>query len=61
MWPTTNTGWPFRLVRKSLSTRCVAVATEKFPLELVPAVGISLLRKQATGYGLIRFPIANRL
>src|SRR5207249_6767687 len=38
--PTTKTGCPFRLVRRSLSVLWVAEAQEKFPLELVPAVGI---------------------
>lgn len=36
----TNTGWPFRFVRRSRRECCVAVAQENWPLELVPAVGI---------------------
>jgi len=36
----TKTGWPFRLIRRSRNVRCVDVAQEKWPLELVPTEGM---------------------
>lgn len=36
----TKTGCPFRLVRRSRNVRCVEVAQENWPLELVPTEGI---------------------